>query len=271
LLNFKEEVYIEKHSDDLQKQIIVFEEEETEQIISHFASKLNLKYTLQDFKKYILSKSYLNDMPVFFDGYIDTPKFNKLSLKTKMEYFYIHQFLFGGLLLSDKTDVILDQERNKKRVVLSDDLIESFRVKRNYHIPNSEIAKIKNQAFEEAISHLKTVFSQNKHIYSLTLPTGLGKTITSFAVALELKKITSLSKHRLIVTIPFTSIIDQNFEEYRQILDSNDSDILLKHHHLAEPIYKSGEDELNPNKSQFLIETWQSEVIVTTFVQLYIF
>lgn len=268
LLNFEDEVYIKKHSDDLQKQIVVFEEEETEQIISHFAAKLNLKYTLQDFKKYILSTSYLNDMPDFFDDYIDTSKFDKLPLKTKMEYFYIHQFLFGGLLLSDKTDVILDQERNKKRVLLSDDLIESFRTKRNYHIPTSEIAKIKNQAFEEATNHLKTVFSQDKHIYSLTLPTGLGKTITSFAVALELKKITSLNEHRLIVAIPFTSIIDQNFEEYRQILDSNDSDILLKHHHLAEPIYKSGEDELTPNKSQFLIETWQSEVVVTTFVQL---
>ncbi len=37
---------------------------------------------------------------------------------------------------------------------------------------------------------------------------------------------------------------------------------------MAEPSYKEGEDEFDAQKSQFLIETWQSEIVVTTFVQL---
>jgi CRISPR-associated endonuclease/helicase Cas3 len=48
-----------------------------------------------------------------------------------------------------------------------------------------------------------------------------------------------------------------------------DSAILLKHHHLAEPVYKIDETSLSPGKSQFLIETWDSQIVVTTFVQLF--
>jgi CRISPR-associated endonuclease/helicase Cas3 len=74
--------------------------------------------------------------------------------------------------------------------------------------------------------------------------------------------------YKIIITIPFTSIIDQNFLVYHDILVNPDSEALLKHHHLAEPIYKKDEDELEYNKSQFLVETWHSQIIVTTFVQL---
>lgn len=105
-------------------------------------------------------------------------------------------------------------------------------------------------------------------MYSLTLPTGLGKTITSFAIAWKMRRLLNLPNQRIIITIPFTSIIDQNFQVYEDILNTKDTNVLLKHHHLAEPVYKQAEQELNPDKSQFLIETWQSEVVVTTFVQL---
>jgi len=51
-------------------------------------------------------------------------------------------------------------------------------------------------------------------------------------------------------------------------LQNPESDVLLKHHHLSEPLYKYEEEEIDTAKSNFLIETWNSNVVVTTFVQL---
>ena len=115
---------------------------------------------------------------------------------------------------------------------------------------------------------MERVFRQEKHIYSVTLPTGLGKTITAFMLADKLRKLAGLKNSKIIVNIPFTSIIDQNFEVYAEILDTYNTNILLKHHHLADPTYKTNENTADYYQSKFLIETWQSDVIVTTFVQL---
>ncbi len=268
LENFEKELYIELKSNELQEQIAAFNEEEAETIIRHFSSALSLKYSFKDFKNYILSKEYLEDMPEFYFSFSEDDDFNKLPLQEKMEHYYFHQLLFSVLLLSDKTDVILDKTEGNERVSVSYDKVELFRQRKGFDIPKNELDERKNEAFHSALKNLSKVFSTGKHIYSITLPTGLGKTITSFAIAIQIKKLLNSFTLRLIITIPFTSIIDQNFEVYSQITDSKNSNVLLKHHHLAEPVYKLNDEELTPDKSEFMIETWQSEVVVTTFVQL---
>ena len=112
------------------------------------------------------------------------------------------------------------------------------------------------------------VFDKKQHIYSVTLPTGLGKTITAYNLADKMRKLTGYGDSKIVINIPFTSIIDQNFEVYSSILQTKNTNVLLKHHHLAEPIYKTNENVADYYQSRFLIETWQSDTIVTTFVQL---
>jgi len=266
--NFEDELYIEIKSKELQEQIITFNEEDTESIISHFNSALSLTYNFKDFKRYILSKEYINDMPEFYLEFSEDEDFNSLTLDGQIEHYYFHQLLFSVLLLSDKTDVILDKALDVKKSSVLFNNIESYRQRKGFDMATNELNERKNEAFNFSIKNLSNVFSTDKHIYSITLPTGLGKTITSFAIALEIKKLLSSSIHRLIITIPFTSIIDQNFEVYSQVAESKNSNILLKHHHLSEPAYKLNDEELTPDKSEFMIETWQSEIVVTTFVQL---
>ncbi len=268
LENFEDELYIEPKSNELQEQIAAFYEEETEAIITHFSSTLSLKYSFKDFEKYIQSKAYLEDMPEFYFEFSEEDDFTKLPLRGKIEHYYFHQLLFSVLLLSDKTDVILDKAQSNESISVTSEKVVVFREKKGFDIAKNELDVRKNEAFVSSLNNLRDVFSPGKHIYSLTLPTGLGKTITSFAVALEIKKVLDIPLQRIIVTIPFTSIIDQNFDVYSQIVDSKNSNVLLKHHHLAEPVYKVNEEELTPDKSEFMIETWQSEVVVTTFVQL---
>lgn len=272
LENFEDELDINLHnnfhSKELQQQIVAFEEEAIEKIIVAFTSGLALTYNFQNFKKYILSKAHESDMPDFYDAYFTDGDYSGLKSFEKIEYYYFHQLLFSSLLLSDKTDVIIGKDAVPENAPSSTGTVSAYRKEKGFDNPESEIDQRKNEAYKEALSNLQKVFSPEQSIYSLTLPTGLGKTITSFAVAQKIKEMLGTDCKRIIITIPFTSIIDQNFEVYSRIVNSKNSDALLKHHHLAEPSYKVNDDELTPDKSQFLIETWQSGIVVTTFVQL---
>ena len=146
--------------------------------------------------------------------------------------------------------------------------LEVFREQKGFNTARSKIDELKNEAYFNSLENLEKVFTHGQHIYSLTLPTGLGKTLTAYAIADKLRNLTGNQTAKIIINIPFTSIIDQNFEVYREVLGTDSSQILLKHHHLAEPAYKdSSEGVFDFDKSQFLIETWQSETVVTTFVQ----
>lgn len=268
LNDLKEEVLLKDELvDELTKIIEAFFVEEIQEIINYFLADLNMSFNFSIFRNHIKSKEYVIEIYDFFDDEIkDSDDFSELELATKIQYFYLHQLLYSTLLLSDKTDVIVGKELLKSNH-LTNDVLGKYRLKNGFDKPKSDLDKSKNKAYEDSITNLVKVFNPNQRIYSVTLPTGLGKTLTSFGVALKLRDICP-SLHRLIITIPFTSIIDQNFEVYRNVVNTDDSSVILKHHHQAEPKYKIGKDELKPDVSQFLIETWQSEIVVTTFVQL---
>lgn len=92
-------------------------------------------------------------------------------------------------------------------------------------------------------------------IYTLTVPTGGGKTLASLRYALH-----HAQKHRLdriIYIIPYTSIIDQNARAVRDILGA---DWVLEHHSNLEPEQQSWQDKL-------LSENWDKPIVFTTMVQ----
>lgn len=191
----------------------------------------------------------------------------KLSSDVRVSLYYFHHTVFSALLFADKNEVIVSS-RQKVECIDVEEMINVFRDKKGFNTPSSDINLLKNESFFSSIDNLEKVFKKDLHIYSVTLPTGLGKTITAYMLADKLRKLAGLKQGRIIINIPFTSIIDQNFNVYADILQTNDSSKLLKHHHLADPVYKSGENTRDYSQSKFLIETWQSDTIVTTFVQL---
>lgn len=199
---------------------------------------------------------------VLEDEYLDLP----IDLRFKL--FYLHQTIYSALMFSDKNDVVLEDLSVQIPESDFEQKLNDFREKNGFNNPQSEINRLKNEAFFQSLLNLDQVFSKEKHIYSVTLPTGLGKTLTCFSIAGKIRKLAKLHNSKVIINIPFTSIIDQNFEVYKDVISTDSSKYILKHHHLAEPLYKTGsENALDLNKSQFLIETWQTETVVTTFVQ----
>ena len=95
-------------------------------------------------------------------------------------------------------------------------------------------------------------------VFTLTVPTGGGKTLSSMAFALEHAQAQEYKKRRVIYVIPFTSIIEQTADVFREIFGN----AVIEHH--------SNTDEINENhKSRLACENWDAPIIVTTSVQFF--
>lgn len=92
-------------------------------------------------------------------------------------------------------------------------------------------------------------------LYTLTVPTGGGKTVSSLAFALSHTVEHGLS--RVVYVAPYTSIIEQNAKQFRKILGDEN---VLEHHSNA---------DLNDEKGKLAAENWDAPVIVTTAVQFF--
>jgi len=96
--------------------------------------------------------------------------------------------------------------------------------------------------------------------FSLTVPTGGGKTLSSLAFALEHAE--RHCKKRIIYVIPYTSIIEQNARVFRDFLGD---DCVVEHHSNFEPAVEDQEDCLN----LLATENWDAPLVVTTSVQFF--
>ena len=110
--------------------------------------------------------------------------------------------------------------------------------------------------------HCLVSAARAKGIYTLTVPTGGGKTLASLRFALH-----HALKHgmdRIVYIIPFTSIIDQNAQVVRSILEPDGIEagtVVLEHHSNLTPEDQSW-------RSKILSENWDAPIVYTTSVQL---
>ncbi len=102
-------------------------------------------------------------------------------------------------------------------------------------------------------------------LFSLTAPTGTGKTLSSLAFALEHARRYGL--RRVIYALPFTSITEQTAKVFRDIFAPLGDGIVLEHHSAA--AWRAGdENEPQTRRSMLASENWDAPIVVTTNVQL---
>lgn len=193
------------------------------------------------------------------------------NLNSNFKNYITLNLLYSLLLDSDKSDVVVkDLSVFKRRCVEDRDWVKNYMAAVSF--PPSPINSLRTKAYQEV---MEGEINPNERLYSLNLPTGLGKTLTSFSFALKLKDQLRAkgANPRIIYALPFLSVIDQNSKVFDAVIRVNgadpDTSVLLKHHHLSEVYYKDKGSEFEPDEAKILIEGWNAEIIVTTFVQVF--
>lgn len=123
--------------------------------------------------------------------------------------------------------------------------------------PESKVNKIRNEVQEYCIKESEG----DVGFYSLTVPTGGGKTLSS--VLWALKHAVKNNLNRIIIAIPYTSIITQTAAVLRTIFGEEN---VLEHHSMVETEDKESSVS---TKHKLATENWDYPIIVTTNVQLF--
>ncbi|WP_295040597.1 CRISPR-associated helicase Cas3' [uncultured Fibrobacter sp.] len=135
---------------------------------------------------------------------------------------------------------------------------DSFMDKMSKNAPSTEINKIR----AEILSNCRQGAMKEPGLFSLTVPTGGGKTLASMGFALD--HAIKYGKSRIIVAIPYTSIIEQTADVYKNVFKNGDEDlsnVVLEHHSNLDP-------DKETTKSKLAVENWDAPIVVTTNVQL---
>ena len=122
---------------------------------------------------------------------------------------------------------------------------------------NQKRCEILRQCFERGKK-------ESEGLFTLTVPTGGGKTVSSLAFALS--HAVAAGKERVIYVIPYTSIIDQTAEVFRKVVGEEN---VIEHHSGADFSVPEGEADPTLYRKALATENWDAPLIVTTSVQFF--
>ena len=292
LHNVDDEVidFDEKDDEILEKQIKSIDFEDLNEIYGFLFSKINLDFDCSTIKDKILHLEPVDiyDKQEFQKDYVkDLTRREKRLIRNIDEehtlfFYFITLLLYSILLDGDKTDAA--NLEKIKRVDIIENIVDEYKKLKfgNKEDKNKKINEIRNEIYDEVLSNVEHINLDKDKIMSLNVPTGTGKTLTALSFTLKLrKKIESERgyKPRIIYSLPFLSIIDQNVAVIEDVFETVNkekptSNTLLKHHHLSDVVYTTKEDDFENvdkdiGKDLLLIEGWNSEIIVTTFIQFF--
>jgi len=172
------------------------------------------------------------------------------------------RMLFSCLVDADFLDTEIYMQPEKANIRRQDVSLETLQKRFSSAMTelqeNSEespLKNIRNRILDECYSAAEW----QPGLFSLTVPTGGGKTLSSLAFALKHARI--YEKKRIIYAIPFTSIIEQNADVFRDFIGD---DAVLEHHSNLDV-----EPEKENSRSRLASENWDAPLIVTTNVQLF--
>lgn len=192
-----------------------------------------------------------------------------------IEDYFLINYLFSLLIEADKLDA-------SNTSLYSKNLINKNAVDSRFGIPNhSNVHNLKDLDNNELRNYCRNIVANHIHdkdildchLFTLTAPTGTGKTMTALDFALRLKaKLFYENDHKaqIIYALPFINIIEQALDEYEKTVKDNDIQI-LGHYQFADVFgIQSSEDEnIKYNQKLMKLDTWQSDIVITSFVQFF--
>lgn len=203
---------------------------------------------------------------------------NKIKSRGKHErWYFILLYLFSLLIDSDKLDSA--QLGKRELIELSPDLVHIYlhdKIDKGSYQDEVNVNNIndrRDKARKSILSVIKSLSDEQLEkyrLYTLTAPTGIGKTLSSLQAALVLRKrLKRLLGHypRIITAIPFINILQGTENDYKGTL--GDQPHLIVHHQNTDLVTWKSNEELPLDKKLLEVESWEGDVILTTFVQLF--
>jgi CRISPR-associated endonuclease/helicase Cas3 len=182
------------------------------------------------------------------------------------------RMLFSCLVEADylDTEKFHDPQRSEMRgggpgIGLLLDQFNAFMEEKQRNAPETDLNRIRagvlRQCREQAASA--------PGFFTLTVPTGGGKTLSSLAFALEHAR--RYGKRRIVYAIPYTSIIEQTANVFREVFNNIPGAVLEHHSNIRAEVdgNERQETEASTEKSRLAAENWDAPLIVTTNVQLF--
>jgi len=195
-------------------------------------------------------------------------EFYELTLENAIDFRLKAQLIFSFLLEADKAFLAvpdpkahLDRKHRHWHPAWVDQKIGKCE--------DNPVNLIRKKARAKVVE--RTSDKHKKGIYSMTAPTGIGKTLLAATWALvkreTIEKETGIPP-KIIVVLPYLSIIDQTAKEYRSLLEISGQDIdgswFLTSHSLSDRKFAPWMEE---ETEHFFIDTWRTELVITTYDQ----
>lgn len=195
------------------------------------------------------------------------------SKNLESQLMFLTKFIFSSLIDADRTNTRLFEENKTEELIINyEELFNTY-----YERLMTKINLFKKQQnANTSINLLRTEMSnqcdqfaeKQSGIYTLSIPTGGGKTLASLRYALKHAKL--YNKKRIIYVVPFTTIIEQNAEDVRKILKDN-AHILEHHSNVIDDENVDDESQSGrmnvQQKLKLAKDNWDSPIIFTTMVQ----
>lgn len=189
---------------------------------------------------------------------ITEPAFAKTT-KSRAE-FYI-RMLFSTLVDADFLDTEAHYTGTLRETITfePDELLRQLIAEKETKSSGGELNSLRNQIFQ----HCLDAAEARPGFFSLTVPTGGGKTLAGMAFALAHARRHAL--RRVIVVIPYLSIIEQNAAQYRGIFDPEGRGVVVEQHSAV--VVPADQEGRQRSPLEYATENWDAPVIVTTSVQ----
>lgn len=181
--------------------------------------------------------------------------------------------LFSCLIDADKLTTTLVDKALPSRADLPNDLIDRYR--RLHSFPDHKLNPLREQFYNELQESAEE--TELGGCYTITAPTGIGKTLAVLNAALVLRNRIEAKysyRPRIVYALPFLSVIDQNAGELAKVVETTigsppTTDLLLTHHHLSSRQYEAQSEYDFSDAGELLVEGWNSELVITTFHQVF--
>jgi len=261
--------------DDIEKVLNIFEyvkpnRNEIDKFYQHF---VGIDNSVDEFENF-LHRSFPKDEFDYWDTYL---------FWYRQEYeendIFIFMLLFSLLIYADKQDAIF---RDKELLKITDLKIDSNKVEefKNTYFEirqQTPLDETREKIYQSIVEEFNTTDKdgqpvKDKSIFFVKLPTGAGKTLLLYKLAMMLQE---KKQQKVFYLLPFITLIEQNADILKSLLnfmdiDCSDNQIFLEKHSLSGEFETvKTKDEYDIDAKEFLLDTLESQFIVTSFHQLF--